>query len=54
VETLWSNIKGQELANRCSANLTEAATAVNQGMARVRRQVQQLAFAFLDHASLSF
>lgn len=54
VETLWGNIKGQELANRCSANLAEAATAVRQGMARVRCQAQQLAFAFLDHASLSF
>ena len=32
VETLWSNIKGPELANRCSANLTEAATAACQGI----------------------
>lgn len=54
VETLWGNIKGQELANRCSANLAEAATAVSQGMARVRSQAQQLAFSFLDHAGLSF
>jgi len=54
VETLWGNIKGQELANRCSANLAEAATAVRQGMARVRRQAPQLAFAFLDHTGLSF
>jgi len=53
VEMLWGNIKGQELANRCSANLAEAAAAVSQGMARVR-QSQQLAFAFLDHAGLSF
>lgn len=54
VETLWGNIKGQELANRCSANLAEAASAVTQGMARVRRQAQQLAFSFLHHAGLSF
>ena len=53
VEMLWGNIKGQELANRCSANLAEAAAALSQGMARVR-QSQQLAFAFLDHAGLSF
>jgi hypothetical protein len=53
VEMLWGNIKGQELANRCSANLGEAAAAVSQGMARVR-QSHQLAFAFLDHAGLSF
>ena len=31
VENLWGNIKGQELANRCSADLREAATAVNEG-----------------------
>lgn len=54
VETLWSNIKGQELANRCSANLGEAATAVCQGMARVRHRARQLVFSFLDHAGLSF
>lgn len=54
VEMVWGNIKGQELANRCSANLAEAATAVTRGMARVRRQAQQLAVAFLDHAGLSF
>lgn len=53
VETLWGNIKGQELANRCSEDLGEAATAVGQGMARVR-QSQQLSFAFLHHAGLSF
>lgn len=53
VETLWGNIKGQELANRCSEDLGEAATAVCQGMARAR-QSQQLSFAFLHHAGLSF
>jgi hypothetical protein len=53
VETLWSNLKGQELANRCADGLGEADGAVRQGMARVRRR-QQLAFAFLHHAGLSF
>ena len=53
VETLWSNLKGQELANRCADGLGEADGAVHQGMARVRRS-QQLAFAFLRHAGLSF
>jgi len=53
VETLWSNLKGQELANRCADGLGEADGAVRQGMARVR-QSQQLAFAFLHHAGLSF
>jgi putative transposase len=53
VAMLWGNIKGQELANRCSEGLGEAATAVCQGMARVR-QSQQLPFVFLHHAGLSF
>jgi hypothetical protein len=53
VETLWSNLKGQELANRCSKGLGEADSAVRQGMARVGHS-QQLAFAFLHHAGLSF
>jgi hypothetical protein len=53
VETLWSNLKGQELANHCSDGLGEAHGAVRQGMARVRRS-QQLAFAFLHHSGLSF
>ena len=30
VENLWGNIKGQELANRCSVDLGEAATAVHR------------------------
>lgn len=53
VEMLWGNLKGQELANRCSQGLGEAAAAVGSGMARVR-QSQQLSFAFLHHAGLSF
>jgi hypothetical protein len=53
VETLWSNLKGQELANRCSKGLGEADTAVRQGMARVGHS-PPLAFAFLHHAGLSF
>lgn len=53
VEPLWGNIKGQELANRCSGDLGEAATALGEGMKRVR-QAQQLSFAFLHYAGLSF
>jgi len=53
VESLWSNLKGQELANRCAEGLGEAEVAVRQGMARVG-QSQQLAFGFLHHAGLSF
>ena len=53
VETLWGNVKGQELANRCADNLAEAAKAVRRGMARVRRS-GTLPFSFLEHAGLSF
>ena len=53
VEMLWGNIKGQELANRCAADLDEAVTALTSGMARVRRR-RKLPFAFLQHAGLSF
>lgn len=53
VETLWGNIKGQELANRCAESLTEPDTEVRNGMARVR-QSRPLAFSFLNHAGLSF
>jgi hypothetical protein len=53
VETLWGNIKGRELANRCAEKLGEAARAVRGGMARVRRS-PTLPFSFLEHAGLSF
>ena len=53
VETMWGNIKGQELANRCAENLAELDTAVRGGMKRVR-QSGKLPFSFLKHAGLSF
>jgi hypothetical protein len=53
VETLWGNIKGQELANRCAPDLGEVHQAVKGGMARVRRS-RRLPFSFLKHAGLSF
>jgi hypothetical protein len=52
VEDLWSNIKGQELANRCVAGLGEAEEGVCSGMARVRQS--RLPFSFLHHAGLFF
>jgi transposase len=52
VETLWGNIKGQELANRCATDLAEVDQAVRRGMARVRRS-RRLPFSFLKHAGLS-
>jgi len=53
METLWGNIKGQELANRCAIDLAEVDQAVRGGMARVHRS-RRLPFSFLKHAGLSF
>lgn len=53
VEYLWGNVKGQELANLCAADLGEVGAALRAGMARVRRH-RHLPFAFLEHAGLSF
>jgi DDE superfamily endonuclease len=53
VENLWGNIKGQELANRCSVDLGEAATAVHRGIERVVES-GKLLFSFLRHAKLFF
>jgi transposase len=52
VETMWGNIKGQELANRCAEDLAELDVAVRSGMGRVR-QSRKLPFSFLKHAGLS-
>jgi len=53
VETLWGNIKGQELANRCADDLEELDAAVRSGMARVEDS-SKLPFSFLKHAKLFF
>jgi len=53
VESLWGNIKGQELANLCARDLGESASACRRGLERVRGE-KQLCFSFLDHAGLSF
>jgi hypothetical protein len=52
VEDLWSNIKGQELANRCVAGLGDAEVGVCSGRDRVRQSM--LPFFFLHHAGLFF
>lgn len=52
VETLWGNIKGKELANRCAKDLAELDSAVQNGLSRVRRS-HSLPFAFLKHAGLT-
>jgi len=53
VETLWGNVKGTEMGNRCSTDLAEVVTAVEIGMRRVRKS-GTLPFSFLAHAGLSF
>ena len=53
IETMWGNIKGKELANRCAQDLAELDVAVRGGMVRVRRS-RTLPFSFLKHAGLSF
>ena len=53
VETLWGNVKGQELANRCSKDLDEVVTSVESGFKRVRES-RTLPFSFLKHAGLIF
>ena len=53
VETLWGNVKGQELSNLCAEDLGEVAEALQRGMARVGA-CEELAGAFLNHAALFF
>jgi transposase len=53
VETLWGNLKGQELANRCSKDLDEVTAAIETGFKRVRKS-HTLSYSFLKHAGLSF
>ena len=53
VETLWGNVKGQELANLCPDDLGEVADALRRGMERVGAS-RELARAFLKNAGLSF
>jgi transposase len=52
VEALWGNVKGQELANLCAADLGEAADALRRGIKRVRQR-PELAWAFLQHSGFS-
>lgn len=53
VESLWSNIKGQELANQSADHLGQVADGVTSGITRVR-SCQQLTFGFLEHTGLSW
>lgn len=51
VELVWGNVKGQELANVCVADVDALRTPLRRGCARVRRH-PRLAYHFLRHAGL--
>jgi len=51
VEGLWSNLKSQELANRCEAHVQMVTIAARQGANRVRSQ-RSLLLGFLRHTGL--
>ena len=53
VDTLWGNVKGQELANLCADDLGEVADGLRRGMARVGMH-DEFAQSFLNHAGLFF
>lgn len=53
VEGMWSNISGQELANRSVEGLGEMTDSVHQGLARVKSQ-RWLLSSFIRHAGLFF
>ena len=53
VESVWANITGQELANRCSEDLGGMVEGVRSGFFRIREN-SSLPFSFLRHAGLSF
>jgi transposase len=50
-EGLWSNLKSQELANRCETHVQMVTIAARQGANRVRSQ-RSLLLGFLRHAGL--
>ena len=52
VEGVWSNLKGQELANYAADTVDDLAQHARRGITRVRRR-PRLLFAFLDRTGLS-
>ena len=52
VEGLWSNLKSQELANRCETHAQMVTIAARQGANRVRSQ-RDLLLGFLRHTGLA-
>lgn len=52
VEYIWANIKGKELANLCSDDLTLMVEGVRKGFTRIHES-NHLNHSFLKHAGLS-
>ena len=52
VEYVWGNIKGKELANLCSDDLTLMVEGVRKGFSRIHES-DHLSHSFLKHAGLS-
>ena len=52
VESVWENVKGQEMANLCAESLAVAGAECRRGLSRIRRQ-EPLLFSFLHHTGLS-
>jgi transposase len=52
VETLWSSLKGVELANLAGDTLAEVTAAAERGIQRIR-STHHLAYRFLRHCGLS-
>ncbi|KJJ85337.1 DDE family endonuclease [Candidatus Omnitrophus magneticus] len=53
IENAWSNLKGQELANRCENDLTELKNISKKGLRRIQFK-KELLNGFLHHAGLFF
>jgi len=51
VETLWGNVKGQEIANLDVEDTLDVVDGLRAGLRRVQRG--NLGFSFLQHAGLS-
>jgi transposase len=53
VEGMWTNISGQELANRSVDGLGEMLNSVQRGLSRVKSR-RKLLQSFLHHAGIFF
>jgi hypothetical protein len=53
VETLWTNLKGQELANLATDSLDEVMTAAHRGIQRIRA-AWWLPYAFARRCGIWF